>query len=89
MTRIETIQTLLGIKDTVYGLLEWAEQVSDEDFEQHCKVAHALPEEVLTRLEDFCRLSKGFGNECGEIITKINEICAASGNPECAAKETS
>jgi len=88
MNRIETIQTLLGIKDTVYGLLEWVENISDEEFVEHCTVARTLPEEVLTRLEDFCRLSRGFDADCDKIITKINELYPATDSPEHSAEDT-
>jgi hypothetical protein len=78
MTRIETIQTLLGIKDTVYGLLEWVENISDEEFVKQCTVSRTLPGEVLMRLEDFGRLSGGFNADCDEILNKVNQLCSAT-----------
>lgn len=88
MQRLETIQMLLGIKDTVYGLLEWAEHLSDEEFDQYCSAASPLPEEILMRLENFCSFSSEFATNCNEVIAKLNEICEASGNPECKAENS-
>jgi hypothetical protein len=72
---MHTIQQLLAIKDTVYGLLEWAEGVSDDEFARCCSLEHGLPEEVLLRMEAFCALSRGLGEECAGIVEGLDALC--------------
>jgi hypothetical protein len=87
MERIETIQRLLAIKDTVYGLLEWAESVSDEEFEQCCTLQCGLPEEVLERMETFCRLAGELGGEFAGIVEGLNRLCAGGAVERAGRKE--
>lgn len=81
MDRMQTIQRLLAVKDTVYGLLEWAENVSDEEFGQCCALECLPPEETLLRMEAFCRVSQELALECAGIVRGLDRLCAGDGGP--------
>lgn len=76
MDRMQTIQRLLAVKDTVYGLLEWAENVSDEEFGQCCALECLPPEETLLRMEAFCRVSQELALECAGIVRGLDRLGA-------------
>jgi hypothetical protein len=81
MDRMQTIQRLLAVKDTVYGLLEWAENVSDEEFGQ-CRSLDCLPpEETLLRMEAFCQLSQELVRDYAGIVRGLDGLCAGDGGP--------
>jgi hypothetical protein len=79
MDRMHIIQQLLAIKDTVYGLLEWVENVSDEEFGRCCALQCGPPEEVLVRMEAFCQLSQELGGDCAALVRGLEQWCAGEG----------
>lgn len=75
MQRIEAIEKLLGIKDVVYELLDWIENISDEEFARLCALETPIPEDLLLKLENFHRLSCDFDSHCTDILKRLTLLC--------------
>lgn len=64
MHRLEAIAVLLGIKDLSYELLEWLEELSEEQFEACFARGECLPETAYIKMRRFAELSEEFATRC-------------------------
>lgn len=71
MNKLEFISSFLSLKDISYEVLEWAENISEEDFQKVLKPDCVMPPEVEDKLERFCDVCKGLH----DWISRYHSVC--------------